>query len=279
MITTLDAQPQECMEGHAHLFHTVAACHFQSVEHVEHWINKLVPRDKNGAFIKWSGGRKKDETRARFMENCVKHAHEIDFSVDCVSTEEERMSWFAWVFYMQNKNFISQRPDHKQRNCLVFKIGEQGEIAFPVLQASYLIWYHQVIRYLADVKNIRNKVLSDQFPNDELGPGEGKAIRVSFVNYLLEQAGCSLRVGLPVKSRYRELDRLSDYFCGWVNSNRYNASTTPQSEILEKLQSRSNPFIECVVFETDISVFDPDGNDITEAVKAAVVLGAAPPIK
>jgi hypothetical protein len=159
MITTLDAQPQECMEGHAHRFHTVAACHFQSVEHVEHWINILIPKNKNGAFIKWSEGRNKDETRARFIDNCAKHSHDIDFSVDCVSTEEGKMSWFAWAFYMQHRNLISQRLDRKQRNCLVFKIGGQQELVFPVLQAGYLIWYHHVIRYLAEEKKLKIRCL------------------------------------------------------------------------------------------------------------------------
>ncbi len=41
MITTLDAQPQEWMEGDANVFHTIGACHFLNEEHIEYWIISL----------------------------------------------------------------------------------------------------------------------------------------------------------------------------------------------------------------------------------------------
>src|SRR4051812_34504388 len=95
MITALDAQPQEWMEGKENTLHTVAACHFKSLEHLEHWVHRLAPRNQNGEFVKWSGGRRKAETRDRFIENCFKYAGEIDFQVNCVSTSEGEMGWFA----------------------------------------------------------------------------------------------------------------------------------------------------------------------------------------
>ena len=72
MITTLDTQPQEWMEGDEKVFHTVAACHFENIEHIEHWINKLIPRNQSGNLVKWSGGKRKSHTR----EYCDKRTNQ-----------------------------------------------------------------------------------------------------------------------------------------------------------------------------------------------------------
>lgn len=274
MITTLDSQPQEWMVGDENIFHTIAACHFQNIEHIEHWINKLIPRNKNGSFIKWAGGRRKEQTRDQFIDNCIKLSSEIDFKVNCVSTSEGKMSWFAWAFYMQNQRLVSQRLDDKKRNCLVFQISDKKEIAFPVLRAGHLIWYHHVIRYLAKVQKIDGMLLSDNFACDEEGPGEGKALGVSFVNYLMFQSKSDLRVSLPTNDRFRECDRLSDYFCGWVNSVRSEIAVDEHVNKLAELEDYSNKFIENVIFAMDLNITDEKGNDVTEAVKAAVVSGS-----
>ena len=175
MFTTLDAKPQEWMQGDPAVLHTVAACHFASPEHAEHWIDALIPKNRNGQFVKWAGGRRKDETRNAFLAACIDHAHELDFSITCVSSSEGEMSWFAWAFYFPNRHLIIQRTDAKERNCLIFQLGNGESIGFPVLRAGYLIWYHNVIRYLSDGKGLRGKFLSDNFCNDEVGPGTGKA--------------------------------------------------------------------------------------------------------
>jgi len=47
MITTLDAQPQEWMEGDEGIFHTVAACHFKNLEHIEYWIHKTAQVERH----------------------------------------------------------------------------------------------------------------------------------------------------------------------------------------------------------------------------------------
>lgn len=275
MITTLDAQPQEWMEGDENVFHTVAACHFQNIEHIEHWINKLIPRNQNGSFVKWAGGRRKGQTRDQFIDNCLKYSSEIDFQVNCVSTIEGKMSWFAWAFYMKNQRLVTQRLDAKNRNCLVFQISNEKDISFPVLRAGYLIWYHHVVRYLSEFQNIRGKFLSDNFACDEEGPGDGKAVGVSFVNFLLKQSGSDLQISLPKAGRYRECDRLSDYFCGWVNSVRSKTATESHTRKLAELETHSKRFIENVVFAMDLNIVDEEGNDVTEAVKAAVASGSA----
>jgi len=276
MITTLDAQPQEWMEGDEKVFHTVAACHFQNLEHIEYWIHKLVPKNKNGEFVKWSGGRRIEKTRDQFIDNCLTQANQIDFQVNCVSTNEGEMSWFAWAFYMQNQRHISQHRDARGRNCLAFKISPKRSLHFPVLRAGYLIWYHHVIRYLGESLNISGKFLSDNFANDERGPGEGKALAVSFVNFLLTQAGSQLQISLPTIERFKACDRLSDYFCGWVNSVRANTATELHAEKLLELENHSKKFIDNVMFATDLNIVDERGEDVTTAVKNAVASGSAP---
>lgn len=263
------------MEGRESVFHTVAACHFENLQHVEHWIQKLIPKNKNGEFVKWSGGRRLNKTRSEFFDNCLRYSSEIDFQINCISTNEGQMSWFAWVFYMQNQSHISQRLDAKGRNCLIFKIDSERELAFPVLRAGYLIWYHHVIRYLAEMQNITGKLLSDNFANDQPGPGEGRAQAVSFVNFLLTQNKSELQISLPVTERYKACDRLSDYFCGWVNSVRSNTAGEISVQKLSELEAHPKKFIENVLFTTNFHITDEQGNDVTEAVKMAVVSGSA----
>ena len=79
MITALDAQPQEWMVGNQNIFTPLQRANFKSFEHLEHWVHRLVPMNQNGTFVKWSGGRRKAETRDQFIENCFKCAGEIDF--------------------------------------------------------------------------------------------------------------------------------------------------------------------------------------------------------
>jgi len=263
------------MEGDATVFHTVAACTFDSVEHIEHWIHKLVPRNRNGEFVKWSGGRRKRETRHEFVNNLLKHLNAIDFRVDCVSTSEGEMSWFAWAFYMQNRDHVSQRLDSKGKNSLAFQVTAERQLQFPVRRAGYLIWYHHVVRYLAEVQGIKGKLLSDNFANDEEGPGEGKAKAVSFVNFLLAQSKSDLQVSLPISDRYRSCDRLSDYFCGWVNAVRWGTASEIQVQGLAKVEADPRKRIDNVIFATNLTVVDDKGDDVTEAVKAAVANGSA----
>ncbi|MGK5095325.1 hypothetical protein WDW89_25345 [Deltaproteobacteria bacterium TL4] len=59
MLTTLDAKPQEWMEGSESVLHTVSACHFQNIEHAEYWIDKLIPKDANNKSVKGSGGEER----------------------------------------------------------------------------------------------------------------------------------------------------------------------------------------------------------------------------
>ena len=274
MFTTLDAKPQEWMEGDSNVLHTVAACHFKSLEHAEYWIGKLIPRNRNGIFVKWAGGRRKEQTKDSFIDNFLSQANDLDFKVNCVSSNEGEMSWFAWAFYFQNQSFITQQLDTKGRNCLVFTgIGKNG-ISLPVLRAGYLIWYNHVIRYLAESEQISGTFLSDNFCNDELGVGEGKAQGVAFVNFLLSLSSKKPQISLPITDQYKKCDLISDYMCGWINSVRSNKATDKQKETLERIEKNCPNNINNVMFATDLKIVDENGNDVTTAVKEAVVKGS-----
>lgn len=270
MLTTLDAQPQEWMEGDADVYHTVAACHFKSLEHIEYWVEKLIPKNQNGRFVKWSSNRGSKRHRDEFINNCLKHSNEIDFMVNCISSLEGKMSWFAQAFYMQNNTLITQKIDAKGRNCLVFQISSENSLSFPVLRAGYLIWYHHVIKYLGEFKGITGKFLSDNFCADEVGPGDGKALGVGFVNFLLKPSPLGIQVSLPTNDRYRQCDQLSDYFCGWVNSVRSGVSNEKHQRQLAELESTPNKFMDNIIYEPQFTFIDDDGNDVTQAVMDAV---------
>lgn len=263
------------MEGDSNVLHTVAACHFNSLEHAEYWINKLVPRNQNRELVKWAGGRRKGSTRDSFIDNCIKYADELDFQINCVSSSESEMSWFAWAFYFENQTLVFQRRDSKNRNCLVFSGIGDSELSFPVLRAGYLIWYNHVIRYLTEFKRVTGKLLSDNFCNDEVGPGEGKALGVAFVNYLLKQAPAKPQISLPVTDRFRQCDLISDHFCGWVNSVRSGSATSEQEEKLKELENHAHKVIDNIMYAINFTIRDENGTDVTSAVKSAVAKGSA----
>jgi hypothetical protein len=274
MFTTLDAKPQEWMQGDATVLHTVSACSFASPEHAEHWIDALIPRNRNGEPVKWAGGRRKDQARDAFIAACIKYAGELDFNITCVSSSEGEMSWFAWAFYFPNRHLITQKTDQKGRNCLHFKVNDGESIYFPVLRAGYLIWYHQVIRYLVDGKGICGKFLSDNFSNDEVGPGAGKARGVAFVNWLLNMRDPRPQISLPTNNRFRRMDLLSDHFCGLANTIWSGTATEAQAAGFKELEHLRPDILESIQFATHLTVVDENGMDVTAQVKAAVVNGS-----
>ncbi len=158
---------------------------------------------------------------------------------------------------------------------MVFKISTEKDLQFPVLRAGYLIWYHNVIRYLAESQNINGKLISDNFACDQEGPGDGKALGVSFVNFLLTQSKSDLQISLATTERYRACDRLSDYFCGWVNSVRSKTAAESHEQKLAELEAHPKNLVENVLFATNLKIVDEQGRDVTDAVKLAVASGSA----
>jgi hypothetical protein len=184
------------------------------------------------------------------------------------------MSWFAWVFYFQNQSLVSQRVDKKGRNCLIFSGLNGGELSFPVLRAGYLIWYHHVIRYLVEFKNISGDFLSDNFCNDEVGPGEGKALGIAFVNYLLNSSTHKTQISLPTIERFARLDMISDAMCGWVNSVRLKIAPQEYAASLAQFENCRTKPIDNIIYAIDLHIKDINGNDITHEVKNAVINGS-----
>lgn len=269
-LTTLDAKPNEWMAGDAAIVHTVTACTFESIDHAQHCIDAIVPKNRAGKYLKWSEGRRKERTRAQFVENCLANVSQLKFKINSVSSSEGNMSWFAWAFYMQNLSLIKQQTDLKGRNCLVFSGIRRDGIAFPVLRAGYLIWYHHVIRYLVEAKGLSGKFLSDNFCADE----EGKAIGVGFVNFLLQAVSGHAPISLPLNDRFRALDVLSDNICGWVNDVRIGIADQNLVLALQTLREDSSLFDD-VEYAMDLRVVDAEGKDVTAAIKKAVVEGRA----
>jgi len=67
---------------------------------------------------------------------------------------------------------------------------------------------------------------------------------------------------------------LSDYFCGWINSVRSKTTVNAHGQKLAELETHSK-WIENVIYAMNLNIIDEDGNDVTEAVKAAVDSGSA----
>jgi len=131
------------------------------------------------------------------------------------------------------------------------------------LRAGYLIWYHNVIRYLVEYKKISGIFLSDNFCNDEIG----KAIGVAFVNFLLSASPEKPQISLPTVERFAKLDLISDAICGWVNSVKSNIAPTDYVINLEQFENAKSRPIDNIVFATDLQIKDKNGNDITKKIK------------
>jgi hypothetical protein len=92
MFNTLDSNPQEGLEFKPNYYHTMCVCSFSSREHALYWIMKLIPRDRNNNFHKWSSknarSQRKKAVRGQFIDNVLFNLNAIDFKVYCVSSSE-----------------------------------------------------------------------------------------------------------------------------------------------------------------------------------------------
>lgn len=140
MFSTIDSQPQEWLLNDPNLLHTLCFCRFRDSESARNWIYTLIPKDKNGKLVKWSAGGPKERVERRrkmFIEKIDNYYHAIDFEVHCISSTESQISMFANALFLQNLEKITQEPDAKGRNCLVFKINEQKTVRMPALRAVF----------------------------------------------------------------------------------------------------------------------------------------------
>ncbi len=221
MFTTMDSQPQEWLLNNPQVRHTVAFCSFGNGAHARAWIDRLVPRDQNGSFLKWSSGRGRDRARRRrlqFIERIERAVDEIDFYVQCISSCESEISECTQAFYLQNLEAISQDTDATGRNYLVFKINPTKVVKVPVLRAARLVWAWNCLKYMKEVRGLDGFIKSDWFAGDA-PDGEDPGVGVSLLNFLLQQTGVGLQVSIARNPAEGEAELLSDWFAGLCNSS------------------------------------------------------------
>jgi hypothetical protein len=256
VFSTIDSQPQEWLLNDPNLLHTLALCCFRDSSSARHWIHTLVPKNKNGQFVKWSGGGPRyraQRRREQFVECLGQHYDEIDFSVHCISSTEGQISEFANALFLQNQQNIQQEFDAKKRNCLVFKITEEKSIRMPALRAAKLIWIYFCMKYMKEVNNLSGFVYSDWFSADT-GVGEDKALGVSLVNFLLSSTGTDLQLSIANAPASSEADLLSDWFAGWSNSSKGGAGNLALAAKFEAIIERAPKKIDWVMYQCNLHV-------------------------
>jgi hypothetical protein len=254
--TTLDSQPDERLLNDANLLHTLCFCRFRDLDHASKWIHELVPKDKNGRFVKWSGSggtARKLKRRLQFINAVNQRYDSIDFSVHCISSTESEISRFAHAFYLQNLAHITQELNDKNKNCLVFAISETKKIKIPVLRAAKLLWIYFSIKYMKEVNQLDGFIYSDWFSADSM-KGEDKALGVAFVNFLLNSTGIGLQLSIEVEPGKGEADLLSDWFAGWCNTSKSGTADSNIAAKFDQLVERTPKKIDWVEFLCNMEV-------------------------
>lgn len=255
MFSTIDSQPQEWLLNDPNLLHTLCLCRFRDSTSARNWIHTLVPKDKNGKLVKWSAGGPKERVQRRrmeFIEQINKYYDSIDFDVHCISSTESQISVFANALFLQNLENISQEPDAKGRNCLVFKINGK-KIRMPALRAAKLIWIYFCVKYVKEVHGLDGFIYSDWFSHDT-NIGEDKAIGVSMVNFLLSNTGVGLQLSIANTPSQSEADLLSDWFAGWSNSSKAGVLNSELAEKFDALTERVPRKIDWVMYQCSLEV-------------------------
>jgi hypothetical protein len=256
MFSTLDSQPQEWLLHDPELLHTLSICCFRDSASARQWIDRLVPRDKNGQLLKWSSKGRTVRTldrRTQFANQVSASYDQMDFSVHCISSREAQISQFAQAFFLQNNQNITQELDSKGRNCLVFKITQEKTIKMPVLRAAKLLWIYFCVKYMKEVNDLTGFIFSDWFSAD-VPEGEDKALGVSFVNFLLAQTGINLQLSIAHQPSQSEADLLSDWFAGWSNSSKGGTGNPELTATFNELIERAPQKIDWIMFACNIEV-------------------------
>jgi hypothetical protein len=254
MFSTIDSQPQEWLLNEPNFLHTLSVCCFRDAANARSWIHALVPKDKNGKFVKWSAGDSKKRVlrrRNQFIDQVNKHYNDIDFSVHCISSTEGQISLFANALFLQNLHNIRQELDAKGRNCLVFKVSDQKTISMSALRAAKLIWIYFCMKYMKEVHNLNGFVFSDWFSNDSM-TGEDKALGVSTVNFLLNSTGVGLQLSIANPPASSGADLLSDWFAGWSNSSKGGSVHSEFAAKFDSLIERIPSKIDWVMYQCNL---------------------------
>lgn len=256
MFSTLDSQPQEWLTGNAGELHTLCICVFLDSASAKKWIHRLVPKNKNGQFLKWSSGGRGARNRIRrleFISNLERDYDAIDFVAHCISSTEAQISQFTRAFYLQNISNIAQETDKKGRNCLVFKVSDTMSLRIPVLRAAKLLWIFYCLKYMKEVNNLEGFILSDWFSCDST-VGENSAEGVKTVNFLLKSAGVDLQLSLPNNPARAEAELLSDWFSGLSNGSKNGQAGLELSGRFNALVGRNPEKINAIDFACDLVI-------------------------
>ena len=85
----------------------------------------------------------------------------------CISSTESDISYFAQALYLQNLQVISQEPDKRLRNQLVFRLDNGKLVKLPVLRAAKLIWIYFALKYMREVVGLDGFIFSRMRKNSE----------------------------------------------------------------------------------------------------------------
>lgn len=258
MFSTLDSQPQEWLKNDADAQHTLCVCVFRDSESAKKWIHRLVPKNQNDKFLKWSSGGREARNRMRrleFLSNIEQEYDAIDFTVHCISSTEGQISQFTQAFYLQNLSNITQETDNKGRNCLVFKTSDTTPLRVPVLRAAKLLWIFYCLKYMKDVHKLGGFILSDWFSCDST-TGESAAMGVKTVNFLLQSTGIDLQLSIPHDPSRDEGELLSDWFSGLCNSSKSGTIDEELTGRFKALTDREPTKIDAIDYVCDFNIVE-----------------------
>lgn len=252
----MDSQPQEWLLNETNTLHTLCVCCFRDSAHARKWIHTLVPRNQHGKLLKWSSGSRKKRTeqrRSQFIDAVEQHYNDIDFRIHCISSTEGQISNFAQAFYLQNLANVSQAPDAKGKNCLVFRVEESNEIAIPVLRAAKLLWIYYCLKYMMEVHQMHGFLYSDWFACDSTN-GKVQALGVSVVNFLLAATKLDLQISIAKDPKDSEADLLSDWLGGWCNFAKSTGATTNLAKRFQALSDRDPSKFEAIDYSCNLEI-------------------------
>jgi hypothetical protein len=233
-------------------------CVFLDSASAKKWIHRLVPKNQNDQFLKWSsGGRgvRNLNRRLKFLSNVERDYDTIDFAVHCISSTEGQISQFTQAFYLQNLSNITQKRDNKGRNCLIFKISDTTVLQVPVLRAAKLVWIFYCLKYMKDVNKLEGFILSDWFSCDST-TGGNKAEGIKTVNFLLSSSGIGLQLSIPHDPRRDEAELLSDWFSGLCNSSKSGAVDEAIAGRFKALTEREPTKLDAIEYACDFTIIE-----------------------
>jgi hypothetical protein len=256
MFSIMDSQPQEWLLNDPNALHTLCICCFRDSAHAWKWIHTLIPRNQHGKLLKWSSGSRKKRTErwgAEFIDAMERNYDDIDFRIQCISSTEGEISNFAQAFYLQNLENVSQALDAKGKNCLVFRVSKDKQIAIPVLRAAKLLWIYFCLKYMKEFHQLDGVLYSDWFACDSMS-GEHKALGVSMVNFLLTATKLGIQISIATDPKNSEADILADWLVGWCNFARSTGAATDFAKRFEILRDRDHRKFEAIEYACNMEI-------------------------